>query len=164
MSSSSIRWSLQSVHSFCFSKSIASYTPLESIQWFIIPVIKNTHFLASIYSASAFIFPLLIMSFFLTNLTTSFFYQNSKATIKETPQILLSPNLHVSKSAFCTSIERIFIALDLILFALRQYQRCHHSSLLGMQALSTISAHKKQRNVMICLMSHSRKQKSNPVL
>lgn len=33
-----------------------------------------------------------------------------------------------------------------------------------MQALSTFSIHKNQRNVMICLMSHSRKQESNPVV
>lgn len=47
---------------------------------------------------------------------------------------------------------------------LHQDQSCHHSLLLGMQALSTFLTHKNQRNVMICLMSHSREQESNPVV
>lgn len=75
--------------------------------------LKNTHLLAWIYSASGFIFHHSLWLFYLTSFTTCFFYQNSKAAVKET-EILLSPNLHVLKSTFYTSTERIFIALDLI--------------------------------------------------
>lgn len=46
--------------------------------------LKNTHLLAWIYSASGFIFHHSLWLFYLTNFTTSFFYQNSKAAVKET--------------------------------------------------------------------------------
>lgn len=80
----------------------------------------------------------------------------TKSKFKESVNLML---LHHRVHLEIFKISKLNIS-----FTLHQDQSCHHNLLLGMQALSTFSIHKNQRNVMICLMSHSRKQESNPVV